>query len=76
MDSEAYSLPERRSPGLMSLEEQELLDEIYFYQERLAEIGEPTNSYQKMMQPVYHSLLQKNKKQLASCTYRRIYSAA
>lgn len=60
----------------LSLEEQELLDEIWFYRERLAEIGVPENSYEKMMYPVYHNLLQKNKKRLASYTYARMYPAA
>ena len=62
--------------GYLSLEELELLDEIHFYSERLAEIGIPENSYEKMMYPVYHSLLQKNKKRLASYTYGRMYPAA
>ena len=67
------TLMDKRRIAYMTLEEQELLEEIHFYTERLAEIGEPDNSYKKMMYPVYHNLLQTNKKRLASCTYARMY---
>jgi hypothetical protein len=57
----------------MTREEHELLNDIHYYQECLAKIGQPVNDYEKMMYPVYRNLLHKCRKQLTACTYSRMY---
>lgn len=58
-------------PQHTSWEERELMEEIQYCKERLAEIGTPANRYEELMYPVYLGLLERHIKQLSNRTTER-----